>query len=641
MTVNARGPEGRTDGAVPEGAGGMKKLAGISLAALGVVFGDIGTSPLYAIRECFHGDYGIAASNANILGVLSLLFWALILIVSLKYLTFIMRADNEGEGGILALTALIIGQSIKKKKDRWVLVSIGLFGASVLLGEAMITPAISVLSATEGLQIIAPAFADMVIPATVVILAGLFLFQHNGTARLGALFGPIILLWFFCLGTLGIIQIIQYPQILEAVMPWYGINFLLNNQLHGFLVLGAVFLAVTGAEALYADMGHFGRRPIRLTWVLFVLPALLLNYFGQGAFLLASPEASSHPFYALVPSWAMIPMVLLATVATVIASQALITGVYSITQQAMQLGYLPRLTVTHTSASHIGQIYVPAANWALMVATIGLVLGFGSSSRLAAAYGASMTTTMLISTILFFFVARDLWKWRPPALWALVSLFAVVDLSFFGASMSKLFHGAWFPLAVGLLMFTLMNTWKQGRRLLMRQLQDRTLTVDGFLDSLALQEPQRVPGQAVYLTANPDIVPIALLHNLRHNKVLHSEVALFHFSSERVPRVPNSKKVEFVRLKDGFTQVVARYGFLEYPNIRQVLELANALGLNFKPEAISFFLSREKIVADEKTKILPSRKKMFALMARNALSATAYYGLPSGQVIEIGVQVQI
>ncbi|TCD48084.1 potassium transporter Kup [Chlorobium sp. N1] len=634
-------PELHGAGAVPAGQQGLKKFAGLALAALGVVFGDIGTSPLYAIRECFHGEYGIAVNTANILGVLSLLFWALILIVSLKYLTFIMRADNEGEGGILALTALIIGQCIEKKRNRWALVSIGLFGSSVLLGEAMITPAISVLSATEGLQIIAPAFSDMVIPATVGILAGLFLFQHNGTARLGALFGPIILLWFFCLGTLGIIEIIKYPQILQAVMPWHGINFLISNKLHGFLVLGAVFLAVTGAEALYADMGHFGRRPIRLTWVLFVLPALLLNYFGQGAFLIASPEAASHPFYALVPSWAMIPMVLLATVATVIASQALITGVYSITQQAIQLGYLPRLTVTHTSASHFGQIYVPAANWALMAATIGLVLGFGSSSRLAAAYGASMTTTMLISTILFFFVARDLWQWSRPLTWTLVVLFAVIDLSFFGASMSKLFHGAWFPLAVGLVMFTLMNTWKQGRRLLLRQLKDRTLTVDEFMQSLALQQPQRVQGQVVYLTANPDVVPIALLHNLRHNKVLHSEVAIFHFSTERVPRVPNSRKVEVDRLGDGFTRVIARYGFLEYPNISQVLALANHLGLNFKPEGISFFLSREKIVAGEKTKMFPSRKKLFALMARNALSATAYYDLPSGQVIEIGVQVQI
>ncbi|ABB24860.1 Kup system potassium uptake protein [Pelodictyon luteolum DSM 273] len=623
------------------GPSGMKRLAGLSLAALGVVFGDIGTSPLYAVRECFHGEYGITASAGNVLGVLSLLFWALVLIVGLKYLTFIMRADNDGEGGILALTALIITHSRNRGYERWLLVAIGLFGASLLYGDGMITPAISVLSAIEGLQIIAPAFHEMVIPLTMLVLAGLFLFQHNGTARVGALFGPIILLWFIAIAILGIIEIVKYPQVLQAMLPWHGISFLLGNNLKGFTVLGAVFLSVTGAEALYADMGHFGRRPIRITWFLLVLPALLLNYFGQGALLLSSPGEAHHPFYGLVPSWAMIPMVLLATSATIIASQALITGVFSLTQQAIQLGYLPRLTVTHTSARHMGQIYVPAANWSLMVGTIGIVAWFGSSSKLAAAYGVAVTATMLISTILFYYIARDLWKWNPAALNVMITFFAAIDLSFFGASMSKLFHGAWVPLAVALVMFTIMNTWKQGRKLLMRQLQDRTLTVDEFIRSLALQQPQRVPGQVVYLTANPDVVPIALLHNLRHNKVLHSEVALFHFSNERVPRVPNSRKIEVDRLGDGFTRVIARYGFLEYPNISQVLALANQQGLNFKPEGISFFLSREKIVAGEKTKMFPSRKKLFALMARNALSATAYYDLPSGQVIEIGVQVQI
>ncbi|MEI6757717.1 MAG: potassium transporter Kup [Chlorobium sp.] len=623
------------------GPSGLKRLAGLSLAALGVVFGDIGTSPLYAVRECFHGDYGIPVTQGNVLGVLSLLVWAIILIVSLKYLTFIMKADNDGEGGILALTALIITNSRTKGYERWFLVAIGLFGAALLYGDGMITPAISVLSAVEGLQIIAPDFKELVIPVTIVVLAGLFLFQHNGTARVGALFGPIIFVWFAVIGILGLVEIIRYPQILHAIMPWYGISFLLENHLQGFMVLGAVFLSVTGAEALYADMGHFGRSPIRLTWVLLVLPALLLNYFGQGALLLAFPGESHHPFYGLVPSWAMIPMVLLATSATIIASQALITGVFSLTQQAIQLGYLPRLTVKHTSARHMGQIYVPAANWSLMFATIGLVAGFGSSSKLAAAYGVAVTATMLISTILFYYVARDLWNWNKLVLNIMISFFAVIDLSFFGASMSKLFHGAWFPLVIGFAVFTLMFTWKQGRSLLLQQIQDRTLTVDEFMQSLALQQPQRVTGQAVYLTANPDVVPIAMLHNLRHNKILHSEVALFHFSTERVPRVPNNQKVVVTKLGDGFFKVVARYGFLEYPNITQVLALANHQGLHFRPEAISFFLSREKIVAGLKSKMILWRKKLFALMARNALSATAYYDLPSGQVIEIGVQVQI
>jgi KUP system potassium uptake protein len=619
----------------------LKHLATLSLAALGVVFGDIGTSPLYAIRECFHGEYAIPVSPENVLGVLSLLVWAIILIVTLKYLTFIMKADNEGEGGILALTALIISHCQKNKKERWFLVGIGLFGASLLYGDGMITPAISVLSAVEGVQIIAPEFSALVIPVTIVILAGLFLFQHNGTARVGALFGPIILVWFAAIGILGFNEIIRYPQILMAVFPWYGVKFLLSNHIQGFFVLGAVFLSVTGAEALYADMGHFGRRPIRLTWVLLVLPALLLNYFGQGAFLLSTPSASHNPFYSLVPPWALIPMVILATLATIIASQALITGVFSLTQQAIQLGYLPRLTIRHTSASHIGQIYVPAANWSLMFATIGLVAGFGSSSKLASAYGVAVTATMLISTILFYYVARDLWNWNRFAVNSLVGFFMVIDSSFFIASASKLFHGAWFPLVIGLVSFMIMLTWKQGRTLLLKQIQDRTLTVDEFIESLALQAPLRVKGQAVYLTANPDIVPIALLHNMRHNKILHSEVGLFHFSTERVPRVPNSRKVEVAVLGDGLYKIIARYGFMEYPNIKQVIALANQQGMHFKPEAISFFLNREKIVSGMKSKMSQWRKTLFALMARNALSATAYYDLPSGQVIEIGVQVQI
>jgi KUP system potassium uptake protein len=623
------------------GKSDLKHLTTISLAALGVVFGDIGTSPLYAVRECFHGEYSIPVTTDNVLGVLSLLIWAIILIVTIKYLTFIMKADNEGEGGILALTSLIISHSKKNKSERWLLVAIGLFGASLLFGDGMITPAISVLSAVEGVQIIAPEFSVLAIPVTIAILIGLFLFQHNGTAKVGALFGPIILVWFTAIGILGFNEIVRYPQILMAISPFYGISFLMNNHVHGFMVLGAVFLAVTGAEALYADMGHFGRRPIRLTWMVVVFPALLLNYFGQGALLLASPESSDNPFYSLVPSWGLIPMVILATMATIIASQALITGVFSLVQQAIQLGYLPRVTIKHTSASHIGQIYVPAANWSLMVATVGLVAGFGSSSKLASAYGVAVTATMLISAILFYFVARDLWNWNRVAVNLLVGLFMVLDLSFFAASMSKLFHGAWFPLVIGLVCFTLMVTWQQGRSLLLKQIQERTLTLGEFSESLAIQAPQRVNGQAIYLTANPDIVPIALLHNMRHNKVLHSEVGLLHFSTERVPRVPNSRKVEVTSIGDGMYKIIARYGYMEYPNIRQVLALANQQGMHFKANAISFFLNREKIVVVMKTKMSVWRKKMFGLMARNALSASAYYDLPSGQVIEIGVQVQI
>ena len=536
---------------------------------------------------------------------------------------------------------MIITHSKKNGFERWFLVAIGLFGAALLYGDGMITPAISVLSAVEGVQIIAPAFKDIVIPVTILVLAGLFLFQHHGTAKVGALFGPIIFLWFTVIGILGIVEILRYPEVLRAILPWYGISFLLSNHIQGFMVLGAVFLSVTGAEALYADMGHFGKNPIRLTWILLVLPALLLNYFGQGALLLNFPHESHNPFYGLVPSWGMIPMVILATSATIIASQALITGVFSLTQQAIQLGYLPRLTVTHTSARHIGQIYVPAANWSLMIATIGLVAGFGSSSQLAAAYGVAVTATMLISTILFYYVASDIWQWNKTALNLMIAFFAIIDLSFFGASMTKLFHGAWFPLLIGFAVFTVMLTWNEGRMLLLKQLKERTLTVDEFMQSILLQQPQRVNGQAIYLTANPDTIPMAMLHNLRHNKVLHSEVALFHFSLERVPRVIGNNKVEVVKLSDGFFKVIARYGFLEYPNISQVIEIANRQGLHFKPEAISFFLSREKIVTGLKSKMLLWRKKLFAIMARNALSATAYYSLPAGQVIEIGLLVQI
>ena len=637
MSSSAEGPHLSSR----SGKSDLSHLATLSLAALGVVFGDIGTSPLYAIRECFHGEYSIPVTTDNVLGVLSLLVWAILLIVTVKYLTFIMKADNEGEGGILALTSLIISHSKKNKTERWLLVAIGLFGASLLFGDGMITPAISVLSAVEGVQIIAPEFSVLAIPMTIVILIGLFLFQHHGTAKVGALFGPVILVWFTAIGIFGFIEIVRYPQILMAISPYYGISFLMNNHVHGFMVLGAVFLSVTGAEALYADMGHFGRRPIRLTWLVIVFPALLLNYFGQGAFLLASPESSNNPFYSLVPSWGLIPMVLLATMATIIASQALITGVFSLVQQAIQLGYLPRVTIKHTSASHIGQIYVPAANWSLMIATVGLVAGFGSSSKLASAYGVAVTATMLISAILFYFVAKDLWNWNRLAVNLLVGLFVIMDLSFFTASMSKLFHGAWFPLVIGLVCFTLMVTWQQGRSLLLKQIQERTLTLGEFSESLAIQSPQRVNGQAIYLTANPDIVPIALLHNMRHNKVLHSEVGLLHFSTERVPRVPNSRKVEVTQLGDGMYKIIARYGYMEYPNIRQVLALANQQGMHFKANAISFFLNREKIVVVMKTQMSVWRKKLFGLMARNALSASAYYDLPSGQVIEIGVQVQI
>ena len=463
-------------------------LAKLTLTALGIVFGDIGTSPLYALRECFHGEYGVAVSSENVFGVLSLMFWSLIMIVTIKYLAFVVRADNNGEGGVLALTALLKRTRPKKQRQWFNLIAIGMFGACLLYGDGMITPAISVLSAVEGIRIITPVLKPYVIPVTIAILVGLFLIQRRGTAKIGALFGPIILIWFLILAVLGTIQIACNPKVLVSVFPWHGISFLVQNKLAGFVVLGAVFLVVTGAEALYADLGHFGKTPIRLAWVGLVLPALILNYFGQGAVLLARPEMSYHPFYALVPNWAMVPMVLLATVATIIASQAVISGTFSLTQQAIQLGYLPRLRITHTSASHIGQIYIAPVNWLLMICTIALVAGFQSSSNLSAAYGVAVTATMLITTTLFFVVMRELWRWSRPVAGLLSGAFFLIDIPFFAANISKILHGAWFPLVIGAATFTAMITWEDGREILRKKIRGLTPKLGKFNEIVAREK---------------------------------------------------------------------------------------------------------------------------------------------------------
>jgi KUP system potassium uptake protein len=612
----------------------------LSLAALGVVFGDIGTSPLYAIRECFHGHYGITPSADNILGVLSLMFWSLVVIVGLKYLVFVLRADNRGEGGVLALTSLI-RHLVAGLRGQVLLVALGLFGAALLYGDGMITPAISVLSAVEGLRIIAPSFEPYVIPATVAILLGLFVVQRRGTARIGALFGPIILTWLVVLALLGVVQVARHPQILAAIGPWHGIRFLVHNGLHGFVVLGAVFLVVTGAEALYADLGHFGRRPIRLAWFALAFPALLLNYFGQGAVLLFRPEESHHPFYALVPQWAMVPMVMLATSATVIAAQAVITGAFSLTRQAIQLGFLPRLRIVHTSSQHIGQIYVPFANWTLMLCTIGLVLGLESSSKLAAAYGVAVTATMMITTVLFYFVAHKLWKWRWWTAGALTTLFLVVDVAFFTSNASKLLHGAWFPLVVGGIIFVLMVTWRRGRSILAAEYKSRAISWNDFQRIIADPAIQRVAGTAIFFSSNPDVVPTSLLHNLDHNKVLHADIAVLHVTSERVPRVPNDQKVEIDKLGKGVYKIMAHYGFMESPDITNILSLAREQGVDFSLETTSFFLGRERLAFAERTHMALWRKRLFAFMSRNAMDASAFYGIPVSRVIDIGVQVQL
>ncbi len=621
----------------PEG----RYLLTLSLTALGVVYGDIGTSPLYAIRECFFGEYAVTPSADNILGVLSLIVWALVIVISIKYLAFIMRADNRGEGGILALMALARPEHGLRARGAAFLVVMGLFGAALLYGDGMITPAISVLSAIEGLKVATPLFDPFVIPITIAILVVLFLFQSQGTARVGAVFGPIMLIWFFVLALLGINGIVQEPHVLAAVSPVHALDFFVNNRLQGFFVLGAVFLVATGGEALYADMGHFGKRPIRLAWFTIVLPGLLLNYFGQGALLLREPGSAHQPFYHLAPDWALYPMVVLATVATIIASQAVISGCFSLARQAVQLGYSPRLEIDHTSSAEIGQIYIPPVNWILMVATIALVIGFESSSRLAAAYGVAVSTTMVITTVLFYVVATDLWKWNRWLTALLAGSFLVVDLAFFVANIIKIEHGAWFPLVVAIIAFTLMETWKRGRQILAENFLTGALPIERFLDDLAVNPPLRVPGTAVFMTGNVEGTPLALLHNLKHNKVLHERILLLTVSTEEIPQVPRELRADVKPLGHGFYRIVAHYGFIEDPNIPKLFELVSSNGLEIKPMETTFFLGRETLIPSKKPGMAIWREKLFSLMSRNAQPATAFFDIPPNRVVELGAQIEL
>ena len=616
-------------------------LLALSLTALGVVYGDIGTSPLYAFRECFFGEHAIPVTVENIFGVLSLIFWSLILVISIKYLIFILMADNEGEGGILALTALVTPVRASAKGGRWLLIVLGLFGAALLYGDGMITPAISVLSAVEGLRIVTPLFDPYVIPLTIVIIIALFVLQSRGTASVGALFGPVTLVWFLVLALLGLHQIVLHPAVLAAANPLYAIRYFLRNGWSGVLVLGAVFLVVTGGEALYADMGHFGSRPIRIAWFSVVLPALLLNYFGQGALLVSSPAAAASPFYHLVPSWGLVPLVILATAATVIASQAIISGAFSLTMQAVQLGYSPRLDIQHTSAEEKGQIYLPAVNTGLMVACIGLVLGFRSSSNLAAAYGVAVTTTMVITTILFYLVVRNRWHWRLPFALGLCGLFLVVDLMFFGANMLKIPHGGWFPLLIAGIIFTLMATWKRGRSILAGKLEKSAQPVEGFLTAIRSEPPARVPGTAIFMTGNPWGTPPALLHNLKHNKVLHQRVVMLMVETEEVPHVPAAQRVAVEDLGEGIYRLVIRYGFMEEANISRVLRTLEVGGEPFKPMETSFFLGRETLIIGKRGGMSRWRKRLFIGMSRNARSATSFFDLPANAVVELGAHIEL
>ena len=619
-----------------------RDLLVLSLGALGIVYGDIGTSPLYALRESFHGAYGIPLTRPNVLGVLSLIFWSLIIVISVKYLLFVLRADNRGEGGVIALTSLVAPRRGTGGRRRTLLVMTGLFGAALLYGDSMITPAISVLSAIEGLEVATPRFKPFVIPITIAILVALFAFQKRGTAGIGAVFGPVTFLWFLTLATLGVAEILRHPAVLEAVNPLHGASFFARNEGRGFLVLGSVFLVVTGGEALYADLGHFGIRPIRLTWFGLVLPALVLNYFGQGALIINDPLAVEQPFFRLAPGWALYPLVVLSTVATVIASQAVISGAFSLTRQAVQLGYLPRLAIDHTSPSRIGQIYIPAVNWALMVACIGLVLGFGSSSNLAAAYGVAVTTDMVFTTILFSFVALSVWRWRLPAVLLLAAGFLVVDLAFWGANIVKIPQGGWFPLVIATMIFTLMTTWKRGRQILAEKLQSGVLPIELFLRDIRAHPPLRVPGTAVFMVGSPKGTPPALLHNLKHNKVLHERVVFLNVSTREVPRVPAHERLEIEDLGEELYRITAYYGFTEDPNVPEVLAQCASAQLEFRTSETSFFLGRETLIPGKKVHGMAVwRERLFAFMSRNAQRATEYFRIPPNRVVELGAQIEL
>ncbi len=613
----------------------------LTLAALGVVFGDIGTSPLYTLKEVFGGHHPIDITQHNVYGILALVFWSLIIIVSLKYVLLIMRADNKGEGGIMAMLALVMRAHPSDTRKGWILAGLGLFGASLFYGDGIITPAISVLSAVEGLRVVEPALGSWVVPLSLGALILLFSIQSHGTHRVGAWFGPIMSLWFLLLLVLGIFNIIKAPQVLAGVNPYYAWHFFMTHQDYGFLVLGAVVLAVTGAEALYADMGHFGRGPIRSAWFYLVLPALLANYFGQGALLLEHPEAVANPFYHQSPAWTLPFLIAIATLATLIASQAVITGAFSVTQQAIQLGYLPRMQIKYTSAKEMGQIYIPFINWALLLGIVALVLGFQSSSELAAAYGIAVTGTMLIDTLLAFVVVIKLWQWNRLVAIAGLVFFLSIDLAYFIANSAKILDGGWFPLLIGVLVFILLSTWKRGRELLMQSLKRDSLSLEPFLQQLIAHPPQRVAGTAVFLTADPAGIPHALLHNLAHNKVLHERVVFLTVNTQPVPRVLKTERIDVTDLGNGFYRVFVHYGFMDTQDIPKALIQCAARGLVFELMQTSFFLSRETLVASRISGMALWREHLFIQMARNAEGAMSFFRIPTNRVIELGSQIEL
>lgn len=618
------------------------RLVTTAIAAMGVVFGDIGTSPLYAMKEAFNGHHALSATPNNIFGILSLIFWAMTITVTFKYVKFITRADNRGEGGIMALTALVLRTKGVSPRLMWLLTGLGIFGAALFYGDAVITPAMSVLSAVEGLEVATPVFKPYVMPITLLILTGIFLVQPRGTASIAALFGPVMLFWFGVLGTLGVLGILKHPGVLVAINPAYAIRFFVENKGYGFLALGAVVLAITGGEALYADMGHFGRRPIKWAWLVYVFPCLYLNYLGQGALILDNPAAIKNPFFLLAPEYLLYPMVALATAATIIASQAVISGAFSLTSQAMQLGYCPRIQVKFTSEHEKGQIYIPNINWLLLMAVLALVIGFKTSSNLAAAYGIAVTLTMLIDTILAAVVVRALWKWNWLQAFVFLMLFIAVDIPFFSANLVKVADGGWFPLLLGLVVFTLFSTWQRGRALLYKKLQQDSMPLDAFLKSLDYGGPQRVAGTGIFLTPQPDSVPRAMLHNLLHNKVLHERVILLNVKMRDIPHVNAADRMQTEALSQGFSRVTLNYGFKDTPDIPAALEHLDEQGMApLEMMETSFFLGRETIVPNAVPAMSFWQRILFIWMFRNADTATAYFKIPANRVVELGTQIEL
>jgi len=617
-----------------------KNLSALVIGAIGVVYGDIGTSPLYAMKETFAGHHPIAVVEANILGVLSLMFWTIMALVSLKYVAIIMRADNRGEGGSLALLALVSELTRGNKKMRWTVTMLGIFAAALFFGDSMITPAISVLSAVEGLNVVEPELSKFVLPITAGVLTGLFLVQRRGTGVVGLAFGPIMITWFAVLALLGIQSIVHHPTVLAALNPAYAFNFLVTDFHVAFLALGTVVLAVTGGEALYTDMGHFGRFPIRLTWFGFVLPALVINYFGQGALLLEDPKAIENPFYLLAPEWGQMPMVLLATAAAVIASQAVISGAFSVARQSVQMGFLPRMEIRQTSDKAQGQIYVPFTNWTLYLAVMGLVIGFGNSSNLAAAYGIAVTGTMTIDTILIGFVIILGWRWPKALAIVAIGSFLIVDLAYFLANAIKIPQGGWFPLAMGLVSFAILTTWKRGRRLLFNEMKRQSIPLTAVIEGLE-HCPNRAFGTAVFMTGHEEGAPSALLHNVKHNQVMHERNVLLTVVTEDRPYVPREERVAVADLGKGFHRVIVHYGFMQEPDVPTALELCAAHGLTFDMMSTSFFVSRETVIPSMKRRMAPWRERLFCAMSRNAMSATDFFKIPTNRVVEMGTQVEI